>query len=134
MPIMYTISETTVLGINFKKKTIYHIWISIISATSNIILNVLLIPFFGAKGAAMATGLAYFIHWGGRTFFSYKCLKINYGIKKFLVAFMFMYVFAVYASFADKNIIFIAFVVLLLLCLLYRNVIVKALMMRKNYG
>ena len=32
MPIMYTISETTVLGINFKKKTKYHIYIAVASA------------------------------------------------------------------------------------------------------
>ena len=58
MPIMYTISETTVLGVNFKKQTKNHIYIAVASAGTNIIGNVLLVPSLGARGAAISTGLA----------------------------------------------------------------------------
>ena len=46
MPIMYTISETTVLGINFKKKTKYHGYIAVISAISNIPIINTCLPIF----------------------------------------------------------------------------------------
>ena len=48
MPVMSTISETTVMGINFKQKTSYHIYISIISMITNIIGNYFFITSFGA--------------------------------------------------------------------------------------
>ena len=70
MPIMYTISETTVIGINFKKKPKCHIYIAVISAAFNLVGNLLLVPKLGAKGAAISTGLSYIIFFIARTYFS----------------------------------------------------------------
>ena len=69
-PILYTVSETTGLGIGFKKKTGYTIITSAISGIANIFLNWLLIPRFGGVGAAIATGLSYVFFFWGRTFIS----------------------------------------------------------------
>lgn len=125
MPIMYTISETTVLGINFKKKTSYHIWIAVISATSNLILNTIFIPIYGAKGAAIATGLAYFIHWACRTIFSLKCYRVDYTISSFLTATVIIYLYAIYASFHNFGVVILLGGVCLLfvLCCLYKELL-----------
>ena len=61
VPIMYTISETTVMGINFSKNTKCHIYVAIVSAITNIIGNLILVPKYGARGAAISTGLSYII-------------------------------------------------------------------------
>lgn len=125
MPIMYTISETTVLGINFKKKTTYHIWISIISATSNIILNALFIPAFGARGAAIGTGLGYFVFWAGRTVFSLKCYKVDYNLGRFLMTTLLVYIYAAYSSFHISG--YVTFIwgicLILILCFLYKEIL-----------
>lgn len=71
-PIMYTISETTVLGISFKRKTSYNILITAVSGGFNIIANYLLIPIMGGRGAAIATGLSYIIFFWMRTMISRK--------------------------------------------------------------
>lgn len=69
-PILYTISETTAVGIGFKRKTAYNILISALSGGANIMLNWLLIPDLGGVGAAIATGLSYVVFFWGRTLVS----------------------------------------------------------------
>ena len=61
MPIMCTVSEVTFVGINFKKKTYWHMLIAAVSAGFNIFGNILLVPLYGARGAAFSTGLSYIV-------------------------------------------------------------------------
>ena len=81
-PIMYTMSETTTLGIPFSKKTYYNTVISTISLIINLILNTLLIPKYGAIGAAIATAISYIAFFWARTLISRK-LWYNFKLKKF---------------------------------------------------
>ena len=83
MPIMYTISETTVLGISFKKKNKNHIYIAIISALVNLVGNLILVPSFGAKGAAISTGVSYIVFFSARTLISKNLYHVDYNLKKF---------------------------------------------------
>lgn len=71
-PIMYTLSETTSLGIAFSKKSYLNIWVSLISIIPNILLNFVLIPELGAVGAAIATGVSYIVFFLARSYFSMK--------------------------------------------------------------
>lgn len=127
MPIMYTISETTVLGVNFAKKTRCHIYIAIISATSNIIGNLILVPRFGAVGAAISTGIAYIIFFVSRTYYSNKYYKINFKLKKFAICIIAIYILAIYSTINTFNIsvIILTLGVMIILLLLYRDVICK---------
>ncbi|WP_430603301.1 hypothetical protein IGJ02_000688 [Enterococcus sp. DIV0724b] len=78
-PILYTLSETTTLGIVFSGRSYYNIWISILSIIPNIILNYLLVPKFGTVGAAISTAFSYIIFCIARTYFSRKCnFKISF--------------------------------------------------------
>ena len=83
MPIMYTVSEVTVVGINFKKKTYWHMLIAIISAGANIFGNLMLVPTYGAKGAALSTGISYIIFFSMRTIISKRLYKVDYHLGKF---------------------------------------------------
>lgn len=71
-PIMHTVSEVTVMGIYFKEKTVWTLFVSFTTAVSNILLNLLLIPIFGAIGASIATGISYICFFWGRTLLSRK--------------------------------------------------------------
>lgn len=125
MPIMYTISETTVLGINFSKKTKYHIYIAAFAAIFNVIGNTILVPIYGAKGAAISTGLAYVVFFAARTYFANKFYKINFKFTKFAVCVIFVYILAMYSSIFKFNttIFIITITNVLVILFAYRNVV-----------
>ena len=66
-PLLYTLSETTVIGISISKKTVFIMLVSIIAVIFSIIANYLMIPLYGAKGAAIATAFSFLILFVGRT-------------------------------------------------------------------
>ena len=127
MPIMYTISETTVVGVNFKKQPKYHIYIAIISALVNLVGNLILVPKFGAVGAAISTGLSYIVFFIARTYFSKKFYSVNYNLKKFAIATIMVYILAAYSSFYKFNMIILILTILNLgiILVLYKEVFIE---------
>lgn len=125
MPIMYTISETTVLGINFKEKTKYHVYIASFSAIFNIAGNLILVPKYGAKGAAISTGLAYVIFFISRTYYGNKYYKIKISLKNFWISATLVYSLAAYSSIYkfDYVILFLSIVSIILILFMYRKTI-----------
>ncbi|MGH4120737.1 oligosaccharide flippase family protein [Clostridium sp.] len=83
-PIMYTISETTTLGITFSRKTHYNIVISLIAALTNYTGNYFLVPRYGAVGASISTGISYIVFFWMRTLISRK-LWFKFGIKLYII-------------------------------------------------
>ncbi len=71
-PIMYTISETTGVGIGLVKKTSYNIVSSLVAALINVVLNYTLIPIYGGIGAAIGTGISYIGFFWARTLIANK--------------------------------------------------------------
>lgn len=69
-PILTILSETTVLGIMFARRTADNIWISVITFVPSVLLNVLLTPRIGFRGAALATALSFIVYYFARTAFS----------------------------------------------------------------
>ena len=129
MPIMYTISETTVIGVNFKKKTKYHINIATVSAVFNLIGNLILVPRLGARGAAISTGLAYIVFFACRTYYSNKFYKVNYSIGKFSICVGMVYILAAYSSFYKFNgvILILAIVSTMTVLIAYKNILIDLL-------
>lgn len=80
IPIMYTLSEVTVGGINYSNKTYYHLFIALFTAGLNYGLNFWLVPEYGARGAAIATGISYVALFYARTLISshFYPLKISH--------------------------------------------------------
>lgn len=136
MPIMYTISETTVLGINFKKKTKYHIYIASFSAIFNIVGNLLLVPKFGAKGAAISTGLAYVVFFLARTYYAGKLYKIKFYMGRFWICAISVYILAAYSSIYKFNyvILFLSVFSMILVIFMYRKIILDLILaiLKKN--
>ncbi|WP_317942669.1 lipopolysaccharide biosynthesis protein [Carnobacterium maltaromaticum] len=58
-PIMYTLSETTGIGIAFSRKTKYNLYVSLSVMIINIISCTLIIPKYGAIGASIAIAISY---------------------------------------------------------------------------
>ncbi|PEA84136.1 polysaccharide biosynthesis protein [Bacillus pseudomycoides] len=136
MPLMYTISETTVLGISFKKKSNYHVIIAFSAALVNIVGNLVLVPSFGAKGAAISTGLSYIIFFSMRTLISRYLYRVNYSLMKFYIMTTSLAAFAIYATFNTFDIFYMIFLVfnLFILHILYKNVWLEYLLkgLKKN--
>lgn len=101
-PLMYTVSETTTLGIAFSRKTSYNIIVATISVVINLVGNYMLVPKFGALGASIATGISYIAFFWCRTLISRR-LWFKFDIKFYFIN----TVLLLWLSFADiifKNI------------------------------
>jgi O-antigen/teichoic acid export membrane protein len=67
MPLLYTLSETTVIGIGISRKSNFSMISSFSAFLVNAILNYFLIPEYGASGAAIASVIAFFVFFAVRT-------------------------------------------------------------------
>jgi len=83
MPVMSTVGTVTVVGISFTKKTHWHIWISGAAATASILGCLLLVPYLGARGAAVSTGIAYTVFFFFRTLVSVRLYPVDYHLVRF---------------------------------------------------
>ena len=83
-PIMYTISEVTVMGIYFNEKTGWTVIVSLASGIVNLCLNTILIPKLGAIGAAIATGFSYITFFWIRTILSRR-IWFNFPLKDYVI-------------------------------------------------
>ncbi|MDK0538610.1 oligosaccharide flippase family protein [Clostridium perfringens] len=134
MPIMYTISETTVLGISFKKKNKNHIYIAIISALVNLMGNIILVPGLGAKGAAISTGVSYIVFFTARTLISKRLYYVDYNLRKFYISTILVTVLALYASFNTSMLLLIllGILVLIIVCFIYREILILSFKYLEN--
>lgn len=69
-PLLYTLSETTVVGIGISRHSGYAMLAAIVAFAFNIVGNWLMIPVFGAAGAAVSTCVSFWIFFVLRTEFS----------------------------------------------------------------
>lgn len=69
-PLFYTLSETSAVGINISRKTIYSMFASVGAMLVNALGNYLLVPSYGALGAASSTAIAFSFFYFLRTEFS----------------------------------------------------------------
>lgn len=113
IPIMYLLSETTVVGIYFKKKTKYLLYVSIIVSIFNILGNIILIPYLGAKGAAISTGISYILFFSLKTYFSTKLINFGFDLKRIYLVIFLMFIYAMILTFYN-NIYFTILVGILL--------------------
>lgn len=95
---------------------------TIIGAGTNIILNFIFTPFYGALGAAVATATCYFVVWAFRFFQSKKYIKLKISLKRDILSYIILIVQSVLLVFIEGIKIYIVegscFIVI---CLLYAN-------------
>jgi len=126
-PIMYTISETTVQGIVFMKKTKMNIVIGAISCLVNYVGNSLLVPALGCKGAAISTGISYIVFGVLRTCISNHYFYIDFSLGRFAIITLVAILFAGYNTFFKFNYftIILYIVSIIILIVLYKKYIKK---------
>lgn len=98
-PIMYTISETTVGGIVFAKKSKMQIVVGAGACLVNLIGNFILVPMYGGKGAAISTGISYIAFFALRTVIANKYYYIDFKLKRFYSLTGIVFLYAIYNSF-----------------------------------
>jgi O-antigen/teichoic acid export membrane protein len=69
-PLLYTLSETTVVGINISRRTGFAMVAAVIAFSANLAGNWLLVPEFGAAGAAVSTCISLWLFFVLRTEFA----------------------------------------------------------------
>ncbi|MGI2059775.1 lipopolysaccharide biosynthesis protein [Shewanella baltica] len=74
-PLFYTLSETTVVGIGIARKSVYAMLACMLALLVNVVCNYILIPRYGAAGAASSTALAFWAFLIFRTEFSIRVWK-----------------------------------------------------------
>lgn len=104
-PVMYTISETTVGGINFSKKSYLHILIAAASCLCNFIGNTTLVPLIGSRGAAISTGVSYIVFFLLRTLLAERYYKVGFRLHKLFILSIVVIGYATYNSFFRFGII-----------------------------
>lgn len=69
-PLLYTLSEVTVIGLAIKRKSSFSLLAALSALTSNVLFCLALVPRYGASGAVVANAIAYFTFLVARTEFS----------------------------------------------------------------
>lgn len=67
LPLFYMLAQTTGVGLGISRRSEYSMLASIFAFLTNALLNYLLIPSYGASGAALATVISFFVYFFFRT-------------------------------------------------------------------
>lgn len=135
-PIMMTISETTVVGIVFKKKSNMQIVIALIACVTNIIGNTILVPRYGCEGAAISTGVSYIIYFVARTLISNHYFPIQWHLEKFAFITLLTIGYAAYCTFHVFDVLTVVLYLacMVLLCVIYRESTGEVCALAVKYG
>ena len=119
-PLLYTLSETTVIGISISKKTSYSMLASLLAFVVNLVGNFLLVPKFGAAGAAVSTCVTFWFFFILRTEFSIITWKVIPRFEMYFFTFLCIFGASCSALLGEsiKNEIFIYWLVLFIFVIL----------------
>ena len=97
-PVLYTISETTMCGMVFAKKSLFQALVGTLSCLINICLCASLVPAMGLNGAAISAACAYLLFFILRTTFSQVAMRHELHFKKLGIAIVVFVVFSIAGS------------------------------------
>jgi O-antigen/teichoic acid export membrane protein len=132
-PLFYTLSETTAIGITIARKTKLSMLASILAMLVSLVSNYILVPLYGASGAAISTALAFWCFYLFRTELSKKVWR-DFGTKKAYVVTALLMVLAIINVFAPFEIymrIGMWFFALLFGFYLFKNIGLRSLLRLK---
>ena len=105
IPLMETLSNITGSGIYLKKKSWYHLIVSLVVSGTNILGNYVLVPKLGAKGAAISTCISYILYFIIRMYLSEKLIKFDFEKKKFYISVILLFLYTLITMFYNKLIL-----------------------------
>ena len=125
-PIMYTISETTVSGLVFMKKSKMQVFVAAGACLTNLVGNYIFVPILGGKGAAISTGLSYIVFFALRTIFSNRYFYVDFSLKRFSILTVLAILYAFYNTFVKFNYLCVVFYVAIMTIMfaLYKDTII----------
>lgn len=109
-PLLYLLSEVTVIGIGLSRKSQYSLYASFISFIFCIFLNMILVPLYGAKGAAITTNLTFGLLLILRSEFSNKLYDRFLSRKKIYILMLFYTMHTSYYTLFQPSVIFSLFI------------------------
>lgn len=126
-PIMLTISDTTVVGITFSKKSYVQILVSAVACICSILCNALLVPVYGGVGAAISAGLSYIVFFVMRTVLSNRYFPTKWKLGEFFTVTVLYSAYALYNTFCPFGVVTVLgyIVIVAVLFLIYRDVITE---------
>jgi O-antigen/teichoic acid export membrane protein len=101
----YAISDTTMCGIDISKKSYLHAIAGFGGCIINVVVNLILVPKIGAKGAAIATCASFIVYFVLRTYFSNKHYYIDYSLKRMFVMGIILSIYAYLNTFYEFSIV-----------------------------
>jgi O-antigen/teichoic acid export membrane protein len=103
VPLMGLFSELMTRGIGFKKRTVYNVYASIVAFCTSALMCYLVIPVFGAKGAALAMALSYIVLFVLKFYFSWRLMKIDYPFRSIITCTLIFVFYATWVAFFEPN-------------------------------
>lgn len=122
-PVMMMMSIVVARGIDFSKKTYWFIVSDGCAAAFNLIGNFFLIPVFGAKGAALSTGLSFIIVFAIESTVSKRLYPVQYDLVKIYVIAVLFCITAAFHTFSNAYLLpsISSLIVLLIVLYLYKT-------------
>ena len=107
---------------------------TVISAIINIIMNIVLIPQYGALGAAIATALAYFMMWLIRLFYLKKIMILRFNFVKNITSYILLVLQVIFEHQADHFYIgqFACICIIVLMYLSEMKIIIEKILIKKK--
>lgn len=124
VPILYTLSETTTLGIVFSKKSYLNIAVSVLSVVPCFILNYLLVPKFGNRGASIAVSVAYLFFFVSRSYFSKKT-GFSFSLSKQIIVIVLMFITAFANMYSYAYLVYVNVLLFVLVSLMQSGTVKK---------
>ncbi len=130
VPMFYALSDITSVGINLRKKTIYHFVTLVVCAFISIGCGYLLIPAFGAKGAVISSFCSYLTFFTLRTAFGYSLYQLPLDWKAFVLTLTVTIAFAAFTFLSPKPQSYLIGLPCLIFTLLIYKRTIKRLLLR----
>jgi O-antigen/teichoic acid export membrane protein len=92
-PLMHILGDVTGLGIRLKKRTTFYVAVALAGVSVNFAGNCFLVPVWGARGAAISTGVAYVIYFAIQTGISVRLFPARYPVVRFVPSFLVLILF-----------------------------------------
>ena len=136
-PLFYTLAETSGIGISVVKKSLYNLYTSLIALIINVALNLVLIPNYGASGAAAATIVSFWVFLFFRTLFS-RILWREFPVMKLYTVTFFCMILSIFHLFIAEELeiyIYLSWLIFLFIILFnFRRSLVEIINKVKQLG
>ena len=101
-PLLYTLSETTVVGIGISRRSSFAMLAALVAFSVNCIINWWLVPILGARGAAVGTSVSFFVFFVLRTEFSIYLWRKRARLKIYSYTTLVVFTAAAFTIFGDN--------------------------------